>query len=460
MDFKSKNRLICLRTVTATILLITGYHTLLSAAEGYKYPLKWSQGQRFLADQKGKPFFWSGEAAWSLIVQLDTADIDFYLDDRQQKGFTVLMVNLIEHKFCSNAPANYYHEPPFVNHPFSSPNERYFTHADYVIRAAARRGIAILLCPLYLGYNCGDEGWCAEIQNATPADLRIWGLYIGRRYAEDDNIIWCIGGDTDPSPVRDKVLACINGILESDNRHLITAHNQPESFALSPWTGESWLTINNVYSYSRTLYQLCRDAYRQLPERPYFMMESAYENEHDATPQRLRSEVYWPLLFGAMGHIFGNCPIWHFGSDSSWCGLTDWQRELNSAGSASMDYVQKLFRSRPWQQLLPDFEHRIITAGYGIWGSEKYSAAAITSDSSTIIVYLPEQRTMTVDMAAIAGATAQCWWFNPSNGESTEIGIFATRGAREFTPSAEGDWVLVIDTAAKNFPPPGWEQIY
>jgi hypothetical protein len=102
----------------------------------YTYPLKASADKRYLTDQNGLPFFWSGDAAWSLVVQPDSADVDYYLDDRQRKGFTVLLVNLIEHKFCTHPPANFYSEPPFTGKPFSTPNERYFGFADYVIQAA------------------------------------------------------------------------------------------------------------------------------------------------------------------------------------------------------------------------------------------------------------------------------------------------------------------------------------
>ena len=45
---------------------------------------------------------------------------------------------------------------------------------------------------------------------------------------------------------------------------------------------------------------------------PFFLMESAYENEHDAGEQRLRAQAYQAILSGAMGHLFGNNPIWHF----------------------------------------------------------------------------------------------------------------------------------------------------
>ncbi len=447
-------------TFIAVFIIPGNTCALLSAQDSYSYPLKISGENRFLTDQNDKPFFWSGEAAWSLIAQLSIDDADYYLDDRQEKGFNVLLVNLIEHKFCDNPPASFYNESPFLGHPFTTPNENYFSHADSVIQSAAERGMLVLLCPLYLGWDLGDEGWGAEVRSAAQSDLRSWGQFVGNRYAKDDNIIWCVGGDTDPSPVKEKVLEMVKGIRETDTRHLFTTHNQPEVLTTAPWKGEAWLAINNVYSYSKTLYESCKSAYDVKPLLPYFMMESAYENEHDSRPQELRSAGYWPLLCGGMGHIFGNCPIWHFSSVSSFCELTSWKTQLDLAGSTSMDYLQRLFRSRPWHLLIPDFEHRVMTSGYGRWCSEEYASAALTSDGSTMIAYLPGKREVTVDMTKISGKNARCWWYEPGTGAATEIGIFPTLDNHSFTPPSDEDWVLVIDDALKNLPPPGSVRIF
>jgi hypothetical protein len=457
---KLKSNIISILVIPIFIIGITGCNPIPSEPDGYIYPLKLSENNRFLVDQKDKPFFWSGDAAWSLIVQLNREEVDFYLDDRKEKGFTVILVNLIDHKFGSNAPANIYNEPPFHNKPFISPNENYFSHADHIIRAAAERGIIVLLCPLYLGWQYGDEGWGEDVKKADLTDLRSWGQYVGKRFADEDNIIWCIGGDADPSQQKDKVLECVQGILEYDNRHLFTCHNNPEPLAISPWKGEDWLTINNVYSYSRSLYELCKTAYDQEPVMPYFMIESAYENEHNATPQQLRSEAYWPLLCGAMGEIFGNCPIWHFGSTPGWCGITDWKTQLNFTGSVSMNYLQRLFRSRPWHLLVPDFNHKVILDGYGDWGSTDYVNATCSSDGTTIIAYLPVGKQITVNLSKISSKKARCWWYNPGDASATEIGTYPAEDQHQFTPPTKGDWILVIDAKSSNYPVPGGERIY
>jgi hypothetical protein len=73
------------------------------------------------------------------------------------------------------------------------------------------------------------------------------------------------------------------------------------------------------------------------------------------------------------------------------------------------------------------------------------------------MIYAPIGRAFKVRMDKITGPNVKVWWFNPRTGEAAEIGNFPATGEREFVPSEKGellDWVLVLDDAAKNFPPP------
>jgi hypothetical protein len=406
-------------------------------------------------DQNQKPFLIASDVGGNIIVQLNRADVEFYLDDRMEKGFNCVASGLIEPHFATNAPANYYGNEPFTGETFTTPNEDYFAHADWVINEAAERGIVMMLSPLWLGYNCGDEGWCEEVQAASLADMRQWGQYLGNRYKNYGNIIWEIGGDTNPAPVKSKVREFVNGIRDFDHPdRLFTAHNQPESYAVTPWEGEAWLNLNNVYSYTTPLYQRCKVAYDHNPVLPYFLAESMFENE-GASNQRLRAQAYWPVLCGASGYLFGNCPIFHFGAFPSWCNRSNWKGEMNGAGSLSMMHAKRLFDSRAWHKLVPDFNHTVMTGGYGTWGSSDYATAALTSDGSTFIAYLPSRRQVTVDMSKLSGSEATAWWYDPIDGTPILIGTFATAGSRQFTPSSNRDWVLVIDDAALDVLDPG-----
>ena len=79
------------------------------------FPLRVSANGRHLEDRLGQPFLIAGDTAWSLIAQLGAEDAARYLDDRTRRGFTAVIVNLIEHKFASHAPANRSGVPPFFS---------------------------------------------------------------------------------------------------------------------------------------------------------------------------------------------------------------------------------------------------------------------------------------------------------------------------------------------------------
>ncbi len=423
---------------------------------GYLYPLKAGPTGRYLVDQNGKPFFLVGDAPWSLIAQLSDADADTYLANRQQLGFDAIIVNLIEHEFATNAPADYYNLAPFTGAAFTSAeNEAYFAHADHIIQSAAAKGIVVLLDPVYLGYDCGNQGWCADMLNASVSDMTAWGAYVGNRYKNYDNIIWLIGGDTSPdqtTAVKNRVQAVVTGILSQDTRHLFTAHNGPESMGVTPWAGASWLTINNVYSYSSTLYDQALTAYNYSPTLPFFLIESTYENE-GATARQLRMQSYWTVLSGGFGHVFGNCPIWELGANVTICTGTNWQGQLNHQGSLNMSYLGKLFNSRHWEKLIPDVNHQVVTAGYS--SSTDYATTAYASDSSSIIVYMPSSRAVTLSLTKLAGTTMTAWWYNPSLGTSQSAGTFSASDTPSLTPPSSGDWVLVVDSGRFGFGPPG-----
>ena len=428
---------------------------------GYSLPLVISSNKRYLADQNSKPFFLVGDAAWSLIAQLNKSDADLYLQNRSSLGFDLIMVNLIEHQFATNAPNNFYNVAPFSGTAFqSTPNEAYFANADYIIQSAAQKGIVVLLAPVYLGYDCGGQGWCSEVKAASLAQMLSWGQYVGNRYKNYTNIIWLIGGDTDPSTptdVRPKLAQVVAGIQQNNSNPIFTAHNDEEEMAIDPWSGASWLNLNDVYTYSTTQYANAKNAYQLSPTIPFFLLETAYENEHSSTAQQLRAQSYWTVLSGGFGNIFGNCPIWHFNGDASgsFClNSIKWKTQLGNQGSLNMKYFAQLFNSRYWYNLIPDFNHKVLTVGYGTNGNTDYVTAASASDGSSIIAYLPTSRAVTVNTSSINGTNINVWWYNPSNGSATLNGTYANSGLRTFTPAA-GDWVLVIDNAALNLPTPG-----
>lgn len=413
------------------------------------FPLRVRPGCRYLEDATGKPFLVHGDAAWSLIAQLGRDDAEAYLEDRRRRGFNTLTVNLLEHRFASRAPANAHGQQPFrVPGDFATPNEDYFAHAAWVLKRAEEKGMIVLLAPAWLGYQGGGDGWYREVMAAGLRKLRGYGRFLGLRYGSFSNIIWMHAGDFNP-PQKDLVRAIAEGLLEFDRNALHTAHCAPETAVLEYWAGEPWLALNNIYTYK----SVRRAALRQYarPEGlPFFLMESAYENEHGAGGQRARVQAYEALLSGACGHVFGNNPVWHFDGPGLHPSTISWRPALDSEGARSMEHLRRLFSQIPWWLLEPAADELVVAANTA-W--EQEAAAALTSDRGLGLIYLPTGRPAAIDLGALSGPKLTAHWHDPRTGGRTVAAgsPLQASGRRTFAPprkeAAGQDWLLILTRA-------------
>ncbi len=411
------------------------------------FPLKMTEGERFMRDDGGTPFFLHGDTAWSLIAELDREETSLYLKDRASRGFNAILVNLIEHKFASKAPANAYGMSPFLtNDPFARPNPVYFDHARWVVEQACSLGLVVLLAPAYAGNGGGSEGWYQEMEAAGAETMQDYGVYVGERFGDLDNIVWVQGGDYNP-PDKNLVRALVAGIKAGDPGALQTAHGSPGWAALEYWAGEPWLDLNNVYTYESV-----RDAslgqYALDPLMPFFLMESAYENEHEASEHRMRMQAYQAILSGASGHIFGNNPIWHFDGPGITEAPMTWQQALNSRGSRSMTVLKDIIAPMRWWLLEPDVDARLVVNDHGV--REAPATAARASDGSFALIYLPAGTEVSVDLAQLDGQAIVARWRDPSNGSIAPVtGSPFPAGEMQFTPPGRNfagysDWLLEL----------------
>ncbi len=413
-----------------------------------RYPLSISPDRRRLVDADGRPFLVQGDAAWSLVANLTYEDAVRYLDDRRAKGFNTVIVNLIEHLFSRDPPRDLAGREPFSTPGnMATPNEAYFDAAERVLAACAERGIAVLLAPCYVGYkhDRGNglslrlDGWNDEIVGTGPDGCRVYGEYLGRRFGRFANIIWMIGGDWHPEEARSGLDAIAEGIRSTGVKNLFTAHPHPEFSPIESFAGSSWLDVNVTYTYGVVHRSLVADWQRN-PPWPFFLIESTYEGEHNASHQQIRRQAYWSVLCGGNGHCIGNHPIWLF-----WDG---WQDALDLPGSVAMARFGDFFRALPWSELVPDLELRLLTSGLGEARGLDRVTAAKTADGRLGVAYLPIRRPVGVDLFVLAGPRIMVEWFEPASGRRLSGGTLARDGAVTLAPPFEEDAVLTLTSVA------------
>lgn len=409
-----------------------------------RYPLSVSADERRLLDANGWAFLVQGDAAWSLIANLELADAVRYLDDRRSKGFNTIIVNLVEHLYSRNPPRDLAGREPFITPgDMSQPNDIYFDAAERVLDACAERGFAVVLAPAYIGYRHDRgknvpphlDGWYDEIIATGPQGCRKYGDYLGRRFGRFANIIWCIGGDWHPEGTRAGLDAVADGIRGAGVKNLFTGHPHPEFSPVETFAGSTWLDVNVTYTYG-IVHRMLLDDWRRKPVMPFFLIESTYEGEHNASQQQIRRQAYWSILCGGNGHCMGNHPIWLFGDG--------WQDALDLPGSLAMARWGAFFRALPWDEFTPDIERRLISAGLGEARGLDRVTAARTADGRIGVAYLPVHRAIEVQLGSLTGPRISVEWFDPTSGRRISGGTLLAKGTAMLVPPFEEDSVLVL----------------
>ena len=443
--------------------------------------LKVSDNKRFLVTEDGKPFFWLGDTAWELFHRLNREEADRFFARRAQQGFNVVQAVAIAELDGHTDPNPYGHLPLVELNPArpavkDGPSNDYWDHVDYIVNKANAHSIYVGFLPTWGRY------WHDKIKEGKPIftaqNAEVYGQWLGQRY-KDKGIVWILGGDRsiDNEQQKEIIRAMARGLRAGDGgAHLMTLH-PPGNNGSSTWFhNDDWLDFNmrqngHVPEFTNR-YQKTRADYDRIPVKPVLDGEPIYESHPVSfNPDNLghsiaadvRRPFYWDVFSGGFGHTYGNHAVWQMwqpGRNPINRPLQPWFEAMNEPGANQMQHGKKLMESRPPLTRIPD-DSLIVTdrVASSVPGTGRYRFVA-TRDSagSYAMIYAPVGRNFKVQMDKIAGPKVKAWWFNPRNGEATAIGEFANTGQREFMPPDPGehlDWVLVLDAAAKSFPPPG-----
>lgn len=435
------------------------------------YPLKVSSNGRYLVDRNNAPFLIVGDAPQALVTRVSTADADEYFANREARGFNALWINVLNagpyYRNSADDGSTYDGIRPFTrylaggsdtaHYDLAQPNEAYFARVDQMITLAANHGMVVFLDPIETGQ------WLPTLRNNGPAAAREYGRYLGNRYRRFDNIVWLNGNDFNhwKTPADDEVVKAIAlGIQSSDPRRLQTIELNVETSSSSDdpaWA--SIISINGTYTYSPTYFQMWH-SYNHTPVAPTFLLEGHYDlmdYGHPVdygTPSVLRRQEYWAMLSGGKGQLYGNGYTVEF--------LSGWKDYLDTVAVSQLMIWHSFFTSLPWQDLVPDEDRTVVTAGLGDAGDMNsrasrtdFCTAARTPDGSFVVAYLPTPREITVNMTSLNGP-AIGKWFDPTNGVYVPIsgGPFPNTGERRFMPPTndrgkdDDDWVLLLQATA------------
>ncbi|MBP8303295.1 MAG: glycoside hydrolase family 140 protein [Phycisphaerae bacterium] len=442
--------------------------------------LRVSDNRRFLVREDGTPFFYLGDTAWELFHRLNREEADQYLADRAGKGFTVIQAVAVA-ELRGHIDPNPYGHVPFIDQDparpcvSEGPADDYWDHVDHVVDKAGSLGLLIGFLPTWGSY------WHDTVKDGGPlfteSNAETYGRWLGQRY-KDRAVIWILGGDRPVEDDRQRAVirSMARGLHEGDEgQHLMTFHPPGGQGSATWFHQDDWLDFNmrqngHVAEYGR--YAATRADYDRMPIKPVLDGEPLYEDhpvsfnakdQGHSIAADVRRPLYWDLFGGACGHTYGHHSVWQMaqpGRPPVNGPLMPWSEALDQPGAGQMQHGRRLMESRPFLTRVPD-DSVLVPAEVptSVPGAGRYRFVA-TRDAggSYAMVYAPTGRPFRVRMDKVNGPKVRAWWYNPRNGLASLIGEFPNQGERAFSPPDSGehlDWVLVLDDAAKGYPPPG-----
>ncbi len=459
-------------TLGCFMLSCVALSSIAPAARAAEHPLRVHANHRYLVQANGQPFFYLGDTAWELFHRLNREEADVYLANRAKKGFTVIQAVLLA-ELEGLHEANALGDKPLDDNDPTRPNEKYFAHVDEVVQRAGALGLTMALVPAW-----GDKWHSRHISPGpkvfTEANAFAYGRFVGQRYAKSP-VIWLLGGDRNPESKDDLAIvrAMAKGIRAGDPANLITFHPRGPGRSSDYFHNDGWLSFNAVQSshaardFDNGLF--IEHDYNKAPAKPTLDAEPRYENLvvgfylAGANPALrfddadVRQAAYWALLAGAAGHTYGNNSVWQMfapGRSGVLSPGVPWSEAIDHPGALQMGHVRKLFESRPFELLIPD--QSIIAQQPGEPGA--FIRAARARDRSFAFIYSPRGATIAVHLDQFKARDVRLSWYDPRYGIAHNVMTGEASASNAFTPPTSGrgqDWVLVIDDAAKNFPPPG-----
>lgn len=432
-------------------------------------PIQVHSDNRFLMSSDGKPFFWLADTAWELFHRLDEKQASFYLDTRKEQGFNVVQAVVLAELDGIHSP-NANGEAPFTNLENWEYNEPYFTHVDRILDLALERNIHIALLPTW-GDKLFKDKWGTgpEIFNSKTAYS--YGKWIGKRYRDQKNLVWVLGGDRNPRENTQDIEVwnqMAKGILETQNPEnpiLITFHPQPaDPGGSSNWFHQAeWLDFNmhqTGHCPNQPTYEKITHDLRLSPQKPTIDGEPMYE-EHPkcfnakelgySEAAEIRRIMYWNVFSGAAGQTYGCHAVWQmYDLDKAPINapLKPWHKSLDLEAATHVKHLKNLMLSRPYFDRIPD---------QGLLVEEQkndstFIVATRDKHGSFAMFYFPTGKASAVDLSELTGSKFKITWMDPRTGvefQGNEGLPLAKGSCLPITPPSTGrgnDWVMIADS--------------
>jgi len=433
--------------------------------------LQVSDNKHYLVTDAGAPFFWLGDTAWELFHRLSREETELYLENRRQKGFTVIQAVALAELDGLHTP-NFYGDLPLINDNPTRPDTTsgsdvndseqydYWDHVEWVIDVAAEKGIFIALLPTWGDKVVVKWGVGPVIFNEQTAAA--YGQWIGQRFGMKKNIIWILGGDRNAVDDKDyrPIWRAMAAAIKSQAPHHLMSYHPGGAVSSSTWfQSDDWFDFSMIQSSHSSKeiinYTYVQSDYKRSPNKPVLDGEPAYEdhpvnwdpNNGWFDDADVRHGAYLAMFAGAFGHTYGCHDIWQMfspGRSPISSARTYWYNALDLPGAFDLAILRRLLESRPLLDRVPD--QSLLSVRSQGSGRKRIQILRSADDA---LIYFATGTTVTIKLGILSGTTLRSWWLNPSSGDTLIGSTLNNSGAVDIScPDTVNDWVLILENAA------------
>ena len=424
-------------------------------------------GRYFL--RGGKPFFWLGDTAWLMFSRLSPAETKLYLENRAQKGFTVIQATLVHEDNTHNTTGSFALQDDRFDRPNTDVSpESYWGQVDETICLAASLGMVMALLPAWGRFYVNGA--------LSTETIGSYSDFLAERFSHYPNIIWLVGGDERGDTAYARFSEMGQALRQKCTNHLIGYHPFGRCSSSMWFHHCDWLDFNMFQSGHRDYtqiklnawddkvdierwvgednYQYVRQDLAISPLKPTLDGEPSYEliphGLHDTSKpywhaHDVRRYAYWSMLSGAAGHTYGDNAIMQFWSgtgDAAYGPLISWLEALHNHGSMQMMHMRRVMEAIHWYEGSAFQELLINNDG------RDYAYNLAFRTQNAVCVYSYSGSPFEVNNESIPFPNGQIYWIDPVIGVASYAGIASCKGIMKCIPPnkrlGQQDWLLVV----------------
>ena len=413
-----------------------------------------SANGRFIQWSDGKPFFINACTALTLTYAYSDQEVREYLDNRLASKFNAIQMSAV-YAEIENTLA----DSAFLNRDLLKPAPKFWERVDRVVRQATDRRLVVLLNPIW------KHSLNEFIQANGPSKCREYGKWFANRYKNNPYVIYFIGGDATPEPVRLEMEEMGKGIQEVyGGKALIAYHSETDQSSLEAYPNASWITLNWTTAYSIDFgkqypYSENYDNWKAFPKTPmqfckgYFDSGDSQNYGQNGTSESwgdrfvLRRQAWWNILSGGSSNAWGAEGICYKKR-----GDQTWQACMIYGSNKDMGFMKLLIDKIKWWKLQPDIDHQLLTGGFGTYLTDDYAVCSVSDNGSQAVIYTPVKQALELRLPDY-GEHCRLRWYDPADGKYSKIDMrFPKKKKKSVIISTPGlnhsgkeDWVLIVE---------------